>query len=191
MGARERRPWDEWTRTNLCSNAAGGGHLETLRGARERLPVDERTCEYAAENGHLETLKWARENGCPWNKDTRLLAASMGYEEMCTLAAARGDLEALKLARENACPWDVWTCAGAAEHGHLETLKWARENGCPWTRRRASTRRRTATSRCPVGARERLPVVRVDAHELVLERGGGGHLEMLKWARENAARGTR
>jgi hypothetical protein len=32
-----------------------------------------------------------------------------------------------------------------------------------------------------VGARERLPVERVD----VRFRGEGGHLEILKWAREN------
>jgi hypothetical protein len=32
------------------------------------LPWDKYTCFYAASGGHLETLKWARENGCPWDK---------------------------------------------------------------------------------------------------------------------------
>jgi hypothetical protein len=26
-------------------------------------------------------LKWARENGCPWDEETRELAASKGYVE--------------------------------------------------------------------------------------------------------------
>jgi len=26
-------------------------------------------------------LKWARENGCPWDEETRRLAASKGYVE--------------------------------------------------------------------------------------------------------------
>jgi hypothetical protein len=33
------------------------------------------------EGGHLEVLKWARENGCPWDDDTRALAANLGYVE--------------------------------------------------------------------------------------------------------------
>jgi hypothetical protein len=38
-------------------------------------------CARAAEGGHLEVLKWARENGCPWDEDTRRIAASKGYVE--------------------------------------------------------------------------------------------------------------
>ena len=38
----ENFPWDWWT----CANAAGGGHLEVLKWARD--PWDERTCELAA-----------------------------------------------------------------------------------------------------------------------------------------------
>ena len=32
------------------------------------------TCTHAAGNGHWEVLKWARENGCPWNEWTRTRA---------------------------------------------------------------------------------------------------------------------
>ena len=100
----------------------------------------------------------------------------------------------------------------AAEAGHLEVLKWARENGCPWNGsnpvqggdgsgagaevsarerlpmepRRASSRRRPAISTLrEVGARERLPV----EHEATCAAAAeGGHLEVLKWARENGCR---
>ena len=62
-------------------------------GARERLPrgtsatstwarENAATCAWAAEGGHLEVLKWARENGCPWDEETRELAAEeLGYVE--------------------------------------------------------------------------------------------------------------
>ena len=38
--------------------------MKALRRA-ENFPWDKKTCYFAAEGGHLETLKWARENGCP------------------------------------------------------------------------------------------------------------------------------
>ena len=77
-GARERIPWNIWTR----ALAAARGHLEVLQWARENdCPWDEETCSNAALDGHLEVLQWARENGCPWNELTRELAASKGYVE--------------------------------------------------------------------------------------------------------------
>jgi hypothetical protein len=49
-----------------CADAAGGGHLEVLKWARENdCPWDELTCVSAAKHGHLEVLQWARTNGCP------------------------------------------------------------------------------------------------------------------------------
>ena len=31
---------------------------------------------------HLETLRWARENGCPWDVETRdVAAAKLGYTD--------------------------------------------------------------------------------------------------------------
>ena len=150
----------------VCESAAEGGHLETLKWARENdCPWDERTCAFAAKGGHLEMLKWLRENDCPWDYQTCAYAAKGGHLEVlkwaresgcpwneltCEYAAEAGHLEILKWARENGCPWDEETCACAALRGHLEVLKWARENGCPWDWwiGRARKRRRAATSRC-------------------------------------------
>ena len=39
------------------------------------------TCADAAKGGHLEVLKWARDNVCPWDEDTREIAARKGYVE--------------------------------------------------------------------------------------------------------------
>jgi hypothetical protein len=58
----ENFPWGERT----CASAAGGGHLEVLKWARENdCPWDETTCAWAARGGHLETLKWARDERLP------------------------------------------------------------------------------------------------------------------------------
>ena len=67
----------------LCAAAARVGDLEALKALRraENFPWDERTCRSAAKGGHLEVLQWARENGCPWYKSTRSLAAKKGYVE--------------------------------------------------------------------------------------------------------------
>jgi hypothetical protein len=56
------------------------------------------------------------------------------------------------------------------EGGHLEVLKWARANGCPWDENTCGTRRWTGRPRgSQVGARERLPVGRVDAPKREIE----------------------
>ena len=67
----------------LCAAAARSGDLEALKAMRlvENFPWGVLTCANAAKGGHLEVLKWARENGCPWNEDTREIAAEMGYVE--------------------------------------------------------------------------------------------------------------
>ena len=45
-------------------------------------PWDAETCKYAAFGGHLATLRWARENGCNWNAYTRdRAAAELGYTD--------------------------------------------------------------------------------------------------------------
>ena len=153
----------------------------------------------ALERGYVSTLKCLRRRGRL--SDERLL---------CAAAARIGDLEALKaLRRAENFPWDEKTCTFAAkggprgaEVGARERLpvaradmlgrgagpatsrcsKWARENGCPWDKWTCAW---AAGKRPPrgaeVGARERLPVERGD----VLGSGEGGHLEVLKWAREN------
>ena len=92
----------------VCKNAAEGGHLETLKWAREKkCPWNTDTCAYAAKGGHLEALQWARENGCPWGART------------CAYAAWGGHLEVLKWARENGCPWSEKTREVAASKGYV------------------------------------------------------------------------
>jgi len=103
-------------------------------------------------------------------------------------AAWGGHLEVMKWAREHGCPWvevdDVDAeyimicCAGAAVGGHLEVLKWLREHDCPWD---------ACTVRAPQGmgiwswAREHGCLW--DA-ETTKSAAVGGHLEVLRWARE-------
>ena len=81
---------------------------------------DENTCISAASGGHLEVLQWARANGCPWDEDT------------CAAAAEGGHLKVLQWARANGCPCNANTCKTAASEGHLEVLHWARANGFPF-----------------------------------------------------------
>ena len=48
--------------------AAKLGRLTVLKNLLQRGHLDKTyICRCAAWGGHLETLKWARENGCPWN----------------------------------------------------------------------------------------------------------------------------
>ena len=94
-----------------CAEAAGAGHLDVLKWAREYCPWDRwnACCLRAAEEGgHLEVLRWAREHGCPWD------------EETAAWAAKKGHLEMLRWVREHDCPWGADTCAFAAQGGHLE-----------------------------------------------------------------------
>jgi hypothetical protein len=108
--------------SRVCTYAAKGGHLETLKWARLngcRWSFD--TCHQAALGGHLEVLKWAKEKGCPWDSQT------------CTHAAMGGHLEVIKWLRENGCQWDAWTSLEVAWGGHFEVLKWAIDNGVPHT----------------------------------------------------------
>merc|ERR1712095_254583 len=77
-------------------------------------------CDFSAGGGHLAVLKGARANGCPWNEETRALAAMNGH------------LEVLQWARYHGCPWSESTCEKAAKNGLLEVLQWARAHGCPW-----------------------------------------------------------
>ncbi len=109
---------------HFAVEAAGGGHLEVLKWARNQgCPWNARTCANAAEKGHLEVLQWARSQGCPWDELT------------CAWAALKGHLEVLQWARSRGCAWDEDTCAFAAHGGHLEVLQWARSQGYPWNER--------------------------------------------------------
>jgi hypothetical protein len=77
----------KWARANeitinkweTCEVAAGGGHLEMLKWAREiGCSWSEKTCLAAAKGGHLEVLKWARANGCEWDAEACRIAAREG-----------------------------------------------------------------------------------------------------------------
>ena len=122
-------PWDKWVR-----DAAWGGHLEVLRGARQRLPV-ERGGATARGEGLLRMLQWLRANGCPGR-----VRAPKGVGRPPRI---------LQWLRARGCPWDEGTCGDAASNGHLEMLIWARANGCRGT----SGRQLCGAQRPPRGAR--------------------------------------
>ena len=146
--------------------AVNKGYLSTVKDmhSRGRLSDTRLLCAAAAASGQLEEFKALRAENFPWGKET------------CARPAKNGHLEVLKWARANGCPWDERTAARAAS-GHLEVLKWARENDCPWDRWRAARARGRPPRGAQVGARERLPLERLD----VRGRSGGGHFEVLKW----------
>jgi len=115
----------------VCSHAAEGGHLETLKWLREHEspPFDEETCAGAAQGGHLEVLKWLRmrEQDCPWGPSS--------VREL----ALRGDMEMMRWALQHGCPTYGGSgmygpgdlCHMIAQHGDLEMLKCVVELGCP------------------------------------------------------------
>ena len=48
-------PWD----VEVCTRAAGGGHLEVLKWLRaEGCPWDEHKCLWAAYREHINVLQW-------------------------------------------------------------------------------------------------------------------------------------
>lgn len=103
---------------NICSTAAGSGHLHVLQFAHTRnCPLEASTCDAAVRNGHLEVVNWALSNGCKWST------------KVCNDAAYSGDLEKLQLARSKGYPWDARTCALAARRGHLHIIQWAHQQG--------------------------------------------------------------
>ena len=153
--------------------AAERGRLAFLRRLHAKgFPWDADACECAASRGHLDVLKWGRDvGGESWN-------ARWGRA-----AAREGRLEVLKWSRDEiGIPWDIDLCNYAAAGGHLETLRWLRRNGCPWREPRARTRLGTGTwRRCDGSARTGARGTSGRARA----RRRGGHLEVLKWARQN------
>ena len=188
MVARERLPVGQ----GHVRAPAGGGHFEMLKGrarttargtrrrartrrgrpprdaevgARERLPVDVDTCAYAAKGGHLDCSGRER---LPVDVDTCAFAAG---------AAPRG----AEVGARERLPVGHVDVRARGGGGHLEVLKWARENGCPWDQDDVRAR---GGGRPPRGAVARAPGLPVGRGG-VRVRGEGGHLEVLKWAREN------
>ena len=102
--------WRECTQgTSLCSHAAGRGHLEVLKSARQNgCGWDCTTCSSAAAGGHLEVLKWARQNGCEWDSHT------------CSNAALGGHLEVLKWQDKMVVSGIVMYAQGQQQEGILK-----------------------------------------------------------------------
>ena len=74
--------------------------------------------EEYVKNGNLEMVKYYIKNGCPWDVET------------CVHAASNGHLEIIKWARSKRGSWgSLIICSYAARNGHLEIIKWAISNG--------------------------------------------------------------
>ena len=193
-------PWDGRT----CGLAARGGHLAVLQWARARgCPWDKGTCAMAALGGHLAVLQWARAQ-----------RRAMGHVYVLARGGWRPPRGAAVGARARDCPWNGNTCANAAAGGHLAVRVGAR-SGLPVGRayvRDGGVRRPPRGA--AVGARSGLPVGRVDVRArggaatsrcysgrtlrgcpwdsyTCAKAAGGGHLDVLEWARAlGAADGT-
>jgi hypothetical protein len=122
---------DDHRLTEVCSQAAKGGHLHVLQHVRSvaapigPFPWDGRTLHDAALGGFLEVVQWAYENGCRWN-------SSEEAQEICAAAAYSGSLDLLQYLRSLECPWSRTTCHAAALGGQLEVLRWADGQSCAW-----------------------------------------------------------
>jgi hypothetical protein len=174
--------------------AARNGHVNILKYAYEKgCPLEDamavkKECWDRAQYGmypyqtlSLDILKWGHELPTPVEQESnkpmpphshwvvpalagRLdmfqWAKEQGFssafnEDTCEAAAQGGHLELLEFIHKNGCPWDNLTCAAAAKEGYFGILQWAYSNGCPL-----------------VGS------------EITECAAIGGHLEILKWARD-------
>ena len=95
--------------SDVCTEAAGGGHLHILHWARSQTPPcpwNEKVCPTAALHGHLQVLQWLRSQTppCPWDQCA------------CAYAAGSGHLEVLQWLRSQTppCPWNVQLCLGVS-----------------------------------------------------------------------------
>lgn len=112
-------------RAGVCSAIALLGDLELLKCAREEgCPWDKETCLLAAKGGFVEVLNYAYENGCPEHWYECEFAAEGGHREVLEWSQ-QGD-------RKHKFKWSYWTCAVAAGAGQLELLQWLRANKCRW-----------------------------------------------------------
>jgi len=139
---------------HLCATlAAGSGSLDCLKYIIERRQSQVEdgnfsiyACDAAAENGHLHCLQYLHEQGCPWDYNVGITAASAGslsclqyfYENggewhhlVCQAAALNGHLPCLQYAHEHGCPWTSNVRTAAAQKKHQHVLNYAEVNGCP------------------------------------------------------------
>ena len=133
---------------NICTIAAGNGHLDCLQYAHnEGVPLQPRTVAAAAwryngleclkyvhqqglplvgdlfddcvQNDDIEMMKYLHEQGCQWN------------EHVFRVAAQEGSVECVKYMHENGCPWNEQVCEMAAKRHDLEMVLYLLSNGCP------------------------------------------------------------
>ncbi|KAL6076959.1 Ankyrin repeat domain-containing protein [Balamuthia mandrillaris] len=174
---------------NTIAAAARKGQLEVVRWLHEERGREwaEDICAEAARHGHLEVLKWVREQGCPWNAD------------VCLQAALNGRVEVLRWALEQGCPAGVWTFRGAAESAvageglsldlvdvRRSSREWGLEDVAMGTGAWVPLgQRRVRVCSTQWGALLSCPLQHCQTSRLCRVWFQGGHLEVLKWAREN------
>ena len=113
---------------NLCTIAAGEGHLNILIWARENgCAWGPETCAEAALKGQADILKWLREY-CQYSRPIEI-----NYADAISRKRKLGDFDStvsVKKAKFDICPWDATTCYNAISGGHLDIFIWAKERDC-------------------------------------------------------------
>ncbi|CAM9288055.1 unnamed protein product, partial [Hapterophycus canaliculatus] len=99
---------------------------------------------------------------------------------VCAAVARTGNLALLKRAREEGCPWNHRTSAAAAEGGHLHVLKWVRGEREQQQQQRRDQKGKKDGDPCS----SHRPLCPWHANT-AMAAASGGHLEVLKWLREN------
>ena len=143
--------------------------MEVARWAKERgCPWDEDTCADAAEGGHLKMLQWLRANGCSVGRvDLHLCrgrrppgGAAVGARERRSVG--RGYLRHAAVAA-------TWRCCSGRARTDVRGTSDLRQ-----------CRERRPPGGAAVGARERAAR---GTMRTCSRAAGGGHLEVLQWAR--------
>jgi len=169
----------------LCTSAALIGSLDILQYLLQNKSWFEimrsDIMSSAVMSGNLKMVEWLYENECQLNQLS------------CDYAAGIGRLDILKYLITNGCPWNGETCDQAAVHNHLEILKYLR------TQFSGSWDENTYNAACEVGSLEILKYLQStddnrdneclgELYENNVFCGWAasrGHLEVLKWLREN------
>jgi hypothetical protein len=133
----------QWGRLQLC---------QWLRAAE--CEWDHTVCSAAAHGGHVSTLRWLMTNGCPWTVETLytsaidctaasnsavavlqllleqgVLADAAVLTSALNYAGAKNKLAAAQLLKQQGAEWPaVLYCSGVSWSG--ESLAWARAEGC-------------------------------------------------------------
>jgi hypothetical protein len=142
------------TDTRELNAAAGAGRTAVCELLRSTgCDWSESVCTEAAKGDHLETLRWLREIGCPWSvTDVLDGAAFWGCNEVLpyvieqsgtvvaaelltralSCAGASDQLKTVKLLRKHGAQWPAELCGVGRFPGQWygKSLAWARAQGC-------------------------------------------------------------